>query len=106
VMNVELKLGNYRKHKFHSNELVRWISETLELETNQTEHKCNPNNTFGCGCGIPKIGKEYSTEVLVRYVVGLTEEERKELIDLKALRIYGCPRCQSWSLDVERGENE
>lgn len=81
MIDVELKLENYRKHKFHSNELVRWISETLELETNQTDHKCNQNNTFGCECGIPKIGKEYSTEVLVRYVLGLTEEERKKRID-------------------------
>ncbi|WP_220775577.1 hypothetical protein [Bacillus sp. BML-BC060] len=118
---MELKLEKYRKHNFHNEKVVRWVSETLELETNQIEYNSDPKNTFGCDCDYPrKKGGEYyakdengeitevefmnyynksNSQVLVKYIPDLTEEEKEELLDLGNLRIYGCPRCQIWSLD-------
>ncbi|WP_156577004.1 hypothetical protein [Bacillus luti] len=118
---MELKLEKYRKYNYHNEKVVKWVSETLELETNQIEYDCDPNGTFSCECDLPrKVGGKYyvvdgngevtkvefvkyhnksNSQILVKYIPDLTEEEKGELLDLGNLRIYGCPHCSTWSLD-------
>lgn len=119
---MKLELEYYWKHNYHNEKVVKWVSENLDIDTDQAEYGCERYEISNCNCDEPvrvpgqgyffvdEDGKptdlefvnyyeKVDAEELAEEIPGLTEEEKEELIALINLRIYGCPNCGTWSLD-------
>ncbi|MFS0783329.1 hypothetical protein [Bacillus sp. 1P06AnD] len=105
-------------HNYHNEKVAKWL-----LENHTPEQTCSPITNF-CSCDTyenihPKTGNslglyiifngeeeryyDYSDDVIaediIKFVPGLTEEEKEELHDIEAVRVYYCPFCLEWATD-------
>lgn len=113
-LKMKLDFDKYKKYKFHNEKIAKWIAKTHTLPM------VHRGDRIDCGCSMlqNEFGEFYrldldtrmaesnptyfgwvDTDYMVDDISDFTEEERKELLDMKRIRVFGCPYCGTWEMD-------